>query len=329
MEPKVKNTGIRSGGNGDWAVAPGAHVAITFLGLYYAGRGVISKILCRDPLLVEVKIIEVSPAIEVEIPFPVGDLRRISQCAGREVIWEAEHLRPYGALSAEPLQTVGGPPTLVPEDVMPAEELFTLAKGMVIALVDTDAPLPRCAAIGIIEECSPKGVWNGFVVPHSFFVIVRVEVVNWEYKNHAAYCESPTMQTLGCAAGHKILWSGYKVRPLHVDRTSPQSWQDSTTSQSRELEMRRSPKDVATAAEVGGLPTQSSAAAAPRRTLQSESTEDGTDANRSMSASHGSGSTAAPSLGNSEGSLQYPPRPLWRGRHYKLLNEDLSVFGRA
>jgi hypothetical protein len=55
-------------------------------GLYYAGRGVISKILCRDPLLVEVKIIEVSPAIEVEIPFPVGDLRRISQCAGREVI---------------------------------------------------------------------------------------------------------------------------------------------------------------------------------------------------------------------------------------------------
>jgi hypothetical protein len=47
---------------------------------------VISKILCRDPLLVEVKIIEVSPAIEVEIPFPVGDLRRISQCAGREVI---------------------------------------------------------------------------------------------------------------------------------------------------------------------------------------------------------------------------------------------------
>jgi hypothetical protein len=71
MEPKMKNTGIRSGGNGKWAVAPGADVAITFLGLYYVGRGVISKILCRDPLLVEVKIIEVSPAIEVEIPFPV------------------------------------------------------------------------------------------------------------------------------------------------------------------------------------------------------------------------------------------------------------------
>jgi hypothetical protein len=149
MEPKVKNTGIRSGGNGRWAVAPGAHVAITFLGLYYAGRGVISKILCRDPLLVEVKIIEVSPTIEVEIPFPVGDLRRISQCAGREVIWKAEHLQPYGALSEEPLQTIGGPPTPVPEDVMPAEESFTLAKGMVIALVDTE---PRCLGVPELES---------------------------------------------------------------------------------------------------------------------------------------------------------------------------------
>jgi hypothetical protein len=112
------------------------------------------------------------------------------------------------------------------------EELFTLAKGMVIALVDTDAPLPRCAGIGIIEECSPKGVWSGFVVPHSFFVIVQIQVVNWEYKNHAAYCKSPTMQTLGCAVGQKILWSGYKVRPLHADRGSPQSSvsQDSTIS---------------------------------------------------------------------------------------------------
>ena len=99
MEPKVKNTKICSGSNGRWAVAPSAHVAITFLGLYYAGLGVILKILYQDPLLVEVKVIEVSPVIEVEIPFPVGDLQRINQCAGRDVIWEAEHLRPYGILS--------------------------------------------------------------------------------------------------------------------------------------------------------------------------------------------------------------------------------------
>jgi hypothetical protein len=93
--------------------------------------------------------------------------------------------------------------------------------------------------------------------------------------------------------------------------------------------MRRSPKDVATAAKVGGPPSQNSAAMAPQRTLQSESTEDDTNSSRPTSTSHDNGSTAAPSSGNFEGSLQYPPWPLWRGRHYELLNEDLSVFGRA
>ena len=79
MEPKVNNTKIRTGGSGRWAVAPGAHVAITFWGLYYARRGVILKILCQHLLLVEIKIIEVSLAIEVEIPFPIRDLQRINQ----------------------------------------------------------------------------------------------------------------------------------------------------------------------------------------------------------------------------------------------------------
>jgi hypothetical protein len=84
--------------------------------------------------------------------------------------------------------------------------------------------------------------------------------------------------------------------------------------------MRRSPKDVTTAAEIGGPPSQSSAAAAPQRILQSESTEDGTDASRPTCMSHGSGSAAALSIGNFEGSLQYLPRPLWQGRRCELLN---------
>lgn len=90
----------------------------------------------------------------------------------------------------------------------PVEKFFTLAKGMVIALIDIDALLPRCAGIGIIKECSPKGVWSGFVVPHSFFVIVQLQVVNSEYKNHATHCKSPIVETLECVAGQKILWSG-------------------------------------------------------------------------------------------------------------------------
>ena len=125
------------------------------------------RILCQDPFLIEVKVIEVCPALEVEIPFAVEDLRRTSQCIGRDVIWKAEYLRPYGVLSEEHSELLGGPPTPVPKDVRPVEEFLTLAKGMVIALLDTDTPSTRCAGIDIIKECSPKGIWNDFIVPHN------------------------------------------------------------------------------------------------------------------------------------------------------------------
>jgi hypothetical protein len=221
MEFKFMRTFTHSGGSGRWIVAPGTHVAITFLGHYYPRWGVISKVLCRDPLLVEVKVFEVSPVIEVDIPFPIGDLQYISPCAGRDVIWEVEHLRPYVGLPEDPLEAVGGLSTPVLEDVKSVEKFLSLAKGMVVALVNTKAPSHRCAGIGIIEEYSPKGVWSGFLIPHSFFVIVRVQVVNSKYKNHAIHCEFPIVQTLGCVVGHRILRSGYKVRPIDADCISP------------------------------------------------------------------------------------------------------------
>ena len=99
-------------------------------------------------------------------------------------------------------------------------------------------------------------------------------------------------------------------------------------SQSQELEMRRSVKDVATAAEVINSPSQSSAAVPLQHTVQSESIEDITNASRSTITFHGSGTTTL-STWNSEGSLQYPRQSLWQGRHCKLLNEDLSVFRKA
>jgi hypothetical protein len=49
-------------------------VAITFLGEYYAGCGVVIRVTSTDPLLVLVSIIEVSDAIEIPIPFPVDDI---------------------------------------------------------------------------------------------------------------------------------------------------------------------------------------------------------------------------------------------------------------
>ena len=179
-------------------MVPGAHVAIIFLGLYYAGQGAISKILYQDPLLVEVKVIEVSPMLKVEIPFPIRDLQRTSQYTGRDVIWEAKYLQLYGALSEEPLELLDGLPTPAPEDVRPVEEFLTLVKRMVIALLNTDALSLRCDRIGIIEEFSPKEVWSDFIVLHSFFVIVRLQIMNWEYKNHAVHYESPNLQTLRC-----------------------------------------------------------------------------------------------------------------------------------
>lgn len=325
----MKKSDIRYRGPAQWTVAPGTHVAITWAGLYYAGRGVISKILCRDPFLVEVKVIDVCYALDQMICFPVGDMRTTAQCAGRDVIWEAEYLRPYGVLSEEHSDVLGGPPTPVPVDNRPVPKSLTLARGMVVALLDGGAPSTRCVGIGVIEECSPKGVWHDFVVPHNFFVIVRLQIANWEFRMHVAHCESPDVQTLECAVNRKILWSGYKVRPLEGDPETALSSQGSTESRRQELGSTRSSQNVRTAAAVGGPPSLNSTAAPPRRTVESDTIGGGIEGCRGTTTSHGNGSTPAPSGERSDVAAEYPRRPLWRGRHCELLNEDLSVFGRA
>jgi hypothetical protein len=58
-------------------------VAITFLGEYYARCGVVVRVTSTNPLLVLVSVIEVSDTIEIPIPFPVNDVRHISQCVGK------------------------------------------------------------------------------------------------------------------------------------------------------------------------------------------------------------------------------------------------------
>jgi hypothetical protein len=70
-------------------------VAITFLREHYAGCGVVIRVTSTDPLLVLVSIIEASHSIEIPIPFPVDDVRHISQCEGKDIIWEAQYLVPY------------------------------------------------------------------------------------------------------------------------------------------------------------------------------------------------------------------------------------------
>jgi hypothetical protein len=156
-------------------------------------------------MLVKVKVFKASPTIEVDIPFLDGDLQRISQYVGRDVIWKAQHLRPYVDVHNNPEGSIRGLPTPILEDVKLIQQFLNLVEEMVVALIDTEASKPRCVGMGIIEECSPKSVWFGILVPYSFFGIVRVKVVNSDYRNHAALCKTPSMSILGQVVGHGIL----------------------------------------------------------------------------------------------------------------------------
>ena len=109
--------------------------------------------------------------------------------------------------------SIGGPPILVLDDEKPIEEFLTLKERMEVALLVSEDAGSRYATLGIIDKCSPRGVWCGFHVPHSFFVVVNISKVNFECNHHTAYCEEESITTLGAAINRRILWSGYKVRP--------------------------------------------------------------------------------------------------------------------
>ena len=108
---------------------------------------------------------------------------------------------------------IGGPPIPALDDNKPIEDFLTLKERMEVALLVSDDSGCRCAGLGIIEECSPRGVWCGFLVPHSFFIVVNISMVNSECNHHTAYCEEEAITTLGTTTNRRVLWSGYKVRP--------------------------------------------------------------------------------------------------------------------
>jgi hypothetical protein len=89
--------------------------------------------------------------------------------------------------------------------VKPIQQFLSLAKEMVVALVDKEASMMRCTSMGVIEECSVEGIWIGFLIPHTFFVIVKVKIVNSNYKNHTAHCELSFLSILGQVVEHWIL----------------------------------------------------------------------------------------------------------------------------
>ena len=86
------------------------------------------------------------------------------------ILWEAEDLRPYAEVDEDLVDLVGGQP-------------------MEVVLLQESGYTRRCVATGVISECSPRGTWEGFRIPHSFFRIVRVSSVNPEFSDTTACCE--------------------------------------------------------------------------------------------------------------------------------------------
>ena len=68
-------------------------------------------------------------------------------------------------------------------------------------------------ALGVIDECSLRGVWFRYIVRHNFFVIINSTRVDLEYKGHITYYKEPFDIMLSDALNHRVLLSGYKARP--------------------------------------------------------------------------------------------------------------------
>ena len=204
----------KNGSSGRWTITRGRIVTVTLAGLYFAGRGQVVAVTCRDPILVQIVLLGSSPAIEgIKLPFPERGLELLSNCIGQELIWEAQYMRPYASMISDEDCSIGGPSNPALDNEKPIEEFLTLKERMEVALLVSDNARCHCARLGIIEECSPQGVWCGFLVPHSFYVVVNISMVNFECNHHTAYCEDESITTLGAVINRRVLWSGYKVRP--------------------------------------------------------------------------------------------------------------------
>ena len=112
---------------------------------------------------------------------------------------------PYIGMATDSSGDVGGPSIPILPDEKPIDDFLTLKQGMKVALLICDDAGSRCAGLGVIDECSPQGVWCGFLVPHSFIVIVTITTVNTDYTEQNAYCEDSEVHKLGAVINHRIL----------------------------------------------------------------------------------------------------------------------------
>ena len=302
MDTSSAEAFTRNGPSRRWTITRGRIVAVTLVGLYFAGRGRVVAVTCRDLILVRIVLLELSLTIEgVKLPFPERVLELLSNCVG-----EAQNLRPYASMISDADCGIGDSPIPVVEDSKPIDQFLTLKERMEVALLVSDNVGMRCAGIGVIDECSPRGVWCGFLVPHSFFDVVTLTEVSTECQGDVAYCKEESMTTLGAAINHKVLWSAYKVRP-----TEPLC-----------------PSVVVAVKEerIGGRPIHL------HPNMEDQSSSDSDTNATAPDDGHGRQSGGPPDMVNQrdgESANANPDRPLWRGRICDLLNDDLSFFGKA
>ena len=141
----------------------------------------------------------------IKLPFPERGLELLSKCIGEELTWEALYVQPYASMISNVDRGTDGPPIPVLDDEKPIEQFFTLKERMEVALLVSDDARIRCAWVGVIDECSPRGVWCRFHVLHSFFVVVNITKVNTEYNGQTAYYKEESITTLGTTINHKVL----------------------------------------------------------------------------------------------------------------------------
>ena len=175
---------------GSWTITRGREVALILAGLYCVGRGRVVRVTCRDPIFVRIALLDTSTAIQgTRLSFPERGLELLCDCVGQELIWEAQYLRPYIRMVSDSNGDVGGPPIPVLPNEKPIDDFLILKQGIKVALLVCDNVRSQCARLGVIDECSPRGIWCRFLVSHSFFVIVTVTTVNTEYREQIAYCK--------------------------------------------------------------------------------------------------------------------------------------------
>ena len=120
MDTSLVEAFTRNGPSERWTISRGRIVAVTLAGLYFAGRGRVVAVTCRDPILVCIILLELSPTIEgIKLPFPERGLELLSDYIGEELTWEAQYLQPYASMISDGDCGIGSPPIPVLEDSKP------------------------------------------------------------------------------------------------------------------------------------------------------------------------------------------------------------------